>query len=180
MHADAVEDLRVADDIVARVRGWAGIQPGEDFEETGNRAQTRHHHLLPGNDRGCGAQVGIDGHVGGGVAHGLIFDRACSSTASIRWLFQSMRSSFDDSKLRFGSHLLEKVINNFLDPVIRGVLQRIELGTVAPVILSVNLRSLSSSHPNRLVQSGVLLLSMAIDVADFAQVRIPEHVHKLA
>ena len=49
------------------------VEAGKDLKKARHRAQAGNHQLLAGDDRGCGAQVGIDGQVGGGVAGGLVF-----------------------------------------------------------------------------------------------------------
>ena len=63
----------MADDFEA-VWAWGrGIEAGEDLKEARHGAEAGDDHLLPGEDGGGGAQVGVDGEVGGGVAGGLVF-----------------------------------------------------------------------------------------------------------
>src|SRR4051794_29567482 len=51
MDSYAVEDLRMADDFVARVRWRTGIQTGEDFKKARNCTQPGEHQVLAGDDR---------------------------------------------------------------------------------------------------------------------------------
>jgi hypothetical protein len=52
MHAHPVKHLRVADDFETGVRLRTGVEASEDFQELRHAAQSRHDHLLPGDDRG--------------------------------------------------------------------------------------------------------------------------------
>src|SRR5579859_2380124 len=75
--ADAVEDLGMADDFVARLRvSGAGktVEAAEDFKDARDAAEAGDDQLLAREDGGCGAQVGIDGEAGGGVARSFVFD----------------------------------------------------------------------------------------------------------
>ena len=72
-HAHAVEDLRMADDLKAILRLGASIESREDLEELRHASKPGHDHLLPRDDRGRGAQVGIDGEIRRGIAVGLVF-----------------------------------------------------------------------------------------------------------
>ena len=71
--AHAIEYLRMADHLEAGLRRGALVEPGKDLQKLRHRAQPANHHLLPRNDGAGGAQVGVDGEVGGGVAGGLVF-----------------------------------------------------------------------------------------------------------
>ena len=68
--ADAVEDLRVADDLVAA--GGLGVVLGEDFEEAGDAAEAGDDAVLLGDDGAGGAELGVDGERGGEVLGGLV------------------------------------------------------------------------------------------------------------
>ena len=75
--ADAVEDLRMADDFEAGLR-WVMrlfVEAGEDLEDARDAAEAGDDQFLAG-DYGCrGAQVGVDRQIGRGVAGGLVFDQ---------------------------------------------------------------------------------------------------------
>ena len=73
MHAHAVEDLRMADDLEACLRRSAPVEPRKNLQNARHRAQAANRHLLARQNRAGGAQTGIDGEVGRGVAGGLIF-----------------------------------------------------------------------------------------------------------
>jgi len=73
--AHAIEHFRVADDLKAGLRRGTGVEMGEDFKQARHRTQAADHQFLPGHDGGGGAQVGVDGQVGGGVAGGLVFKK---------------------------------------------------------------------------------------------------------
>ncbi len=83
VHADAVEDFVMADDFKAglrlgmrvELRVRMGVETGKDFKQAGDRAEAADDHVLAGDDGGGGAQVGIDGEVGGSVAGGLVFNQ---------------------------------------------------------------------------------------------------------
>jgi hypothetical protein len=72
------------------VRLRAGIEAGEDLKEAGHGAQAGHDHFLARDDGGRGAQLGIDGEVGGGVLGGLVFHQGLLQQCVDAVLFQSM------------------------------------------------------------------------------------------
>ena len=69
---DAVEDLRVADDLEP-ADGLVG-ELGEEGEEGGDAADAGDHAGLFGDDGAGGAQGGIDGERGGDVVGGLVLE----------------------------------------------------------------------------------------------------------
>ncbi len=74
-HAHAVKDLGMADDLEAGLRRGARVKPGIDLQKAGNDAQAADHQLLPRQNRSRGAQVGVNGEVGGGIRGGLVFNK---------------------------------------------------------------------------------------------------------
>ncbi len=73
MRAHAVEHFRMADDLKTVVRLGALVEAGKDLKEARDGAQPGDDQLLAGNDGASGAQIGIDGEMGGGVADSLVF-----------------------------------------------------------------------------------------------------------
>ncbi len=95
MRAHAVEDFGMADDFKAGLREGARgelIEAGEDLKEARDGAETGDDQLFARDDGAVGAQAGIDGEMV--VASRVAWSscRACSSNASMRWLFQSIAS----------------------------------------------------------------------------------------
>src|SRR5580700_184646 len=73
VEADAIENLRMGGHFVmSRDRA---IEIGVDVENAGNAANAGEHTILLCQHHGCGALVGIDAGVTGGVAGGTVFDQ---------------------------------------------------------------------------------------------------------
>jgi len=75
MHAHAVEDLRMAHNLETCMRLRARIEAGVDLKKARNGAEAGHHQVLAGDDRGGGAQAGIDGQMRGGIARSLVLQQ---------------------------------------------------------------------------------------------------------
>ena len=72
MHAHAVENFGMADDLEAVVRLGARIETRVNLKEARNGAEAGDHQIFAGNDRCGGAQAGIDDQMRGGVARRLV------------------------------------------------------------------------------------------------------------
>jgi hypothetical protein len=119
MDAHAVKHLRMADDLEAGLRGRATVEARKDFQKARHCAQTADHHLLSRHNRGRGQQVGVDCEVGGGVAGGPVFNQCSFQQCFDVAILPIHNSSFARQRLRLIFLALKKVINHFLDAVIR-------------------------------------------------------------
>ena len=111
VRAHAVEHFGMADDFEAGLRLGARVEAARDLKEARNGAKPGDDQLFAGDDGAGGAQVGIDGEIGRSIAGGLVLIRACSSNASMRWLFQSMGFPAENSyQLLAGSYSSQFVV----------------------------------------------------------------------
>ena len=72
MHAHAVEDFGMADDLEAGLRLRARIETRVNLKEARNGAEAGDDQIFAGDDGAGGAQAGIDGEMRGRVARGLV------------------------------------------------------------------------------------------------------------
>jgi hypothetical protein len=97
VHAYAIEDFRMTDDFKTIVGLRAVIKPGKNLKQPRNRAQAGDDHLLPRDNRGGGAQAGVDCNVGRCVAGGLVFYQCllqqCINAAALPIHASSFKSS---------------------------------------------------------------------------------------
>ena len=68
MGAHAVEDFGVADDFKSGLRLGTPVEPGVNFKEARDGAEAGDDEIFTRDDGAVGAQAGIDGEAGGGVA----------------------------------------------------------------------------------------------------------------
>jgi hypothetical protein len=88
--ADAVEDFRMADDFKAGLRGGRGSRRAKISRKRGTAPRPETTISWRAQDGGRGAQVGVDGEVGGGVAGGLVFNQGLLQQCVDAVLFQSI------------------------------------------------------------------------------------------